>query len=112
MYLLGSSYDYHHEAHTRVDLLYNLLKPRWKALANVISSLLFFFPLMTIMLKLAIEWSIKAVKVNEVMFTSIWYPPAFPYRSVFALGLLLLVLQGISKFVKDLYFVLRGKQID
>ena len=67
---------------------------------------------MTIMLKLAIEWSIKAWQVNEVMFTSIWYPPALPYRSVFALGLLLLVLQGISKFVKDLYFVIRGKQID
>ena len=112
MYLLGASYDYFHEAHTRVDLLYNLLKPRWRALLNVIASLVLFFPLMTVMLKLAVEWSIKAWKVNEVMFTSIWYPPALPYRSVFALGLLLLVLQGISKFVKDLYFVIRGKQID
>jgi TRAP-type mannitol/chloroaromatic compound transport system permease small subunit len=112
MYLLGASYDYLHEAHTRVDLLFNMLKPRGRALLNVVAALLFFFPLMTIMLKLAVTWAIRAWKINEVMFTSFWYPPAFPYRTVFAFGLFFLVLQGLAKFVRDLYFVIKGEQID
>ncbi|HOV39721.1 MAG TPA: TRAP transporter small permease subunit [Spirochaetales bacterium] len=112
LYLLGASYDYLHDAHTRVDLLYNLLKPRGKALANVLSSLFLFFPLMVVMLYYSVTWTIRAIKINEVMFTSFWYPPAFPYRGIFAIGLFLLVLQGLSRFVRDLYFVIRGEQLD
>ena len=112
LYLIGASYTYLHESHTRVDLFYNLLSPRRKALMDVICSILFFFPLMGIMLKLAIIWAIKAWRINEVMFQSFWYPPAGPYRTIFALGLFLLILQGVAKFIRDLYFVIRGEPID
>ena len=112
MYLLGASYDYKYEAHTRVDLLYSLLSPRYQALLNIVSSLLFFFPLIGVLLYYAFTWTVRAWKIKEVMFTSIWYPPAFPYRAILALGLLLLFLQGIAKFVRDLYFLVRGEQID
>ncbi len=112
VYLLGASFDYLHESHTRVDLIYNILSPRKKALMNVLCSLFLFFPLMIIMFKLSVTWAIKAWKIKEVMFNSFWYPPAAPYRTVFAIGLLLLVLQGAAKFVRDLYFVIRGEQID
>ncbi len=39
LYLLGASYDYLHESHTRVDMFYNMLPPRGKAFMNVICSL-------------------------------------------------------------------------
>jgi TRAP-type mannitol/chloroaromatic compound transport system permease small subunit len=112
VYLLGASYDYLHDAHTRVDLFYSMLSKRMQALIDVVASLLFFFPLMIIMLKLAFEWAVKAWKINEVMFNSFWYPPAAPYRSIFALGLFLLVLQGFARFVRDVYFLVRGESID
>ncbi len=63
------------------------------------------------MLKLAVVWAIKAWKINEVMFTSFWYPPAAPYRTVFAIGLFLLVIQGMAKLIRDIYFVIRGEEI-
>ncbi len=64
------------------------------------------------MLKLATVWALKAWRINEVMFNSFWYPPAAPYRTVFAVGgLLLLVLQGVAKFIRDLYFVIKGEEI-
>ena len=75
-------------------------------------SLLLFFPLMTVLLWYSITWAIKAWKINEVMFTSFWYPPAGPYRTVFAIGLLLLVLQGIAQFVRDVHILVRGEPID
>lgn len=112
LYLLGASYDYLHESHTRVDIFYNMLSPRKKAGLNVICSLFLFFPLMGVMLWMAVTWAIRAWRINEVFFNSFWYPPAGPYRTVFALGLFFLVLQGIAKFIRDLYFAVRGETLD
>lgn len=112
VYLLGASFDYLHDAHTRVDLIYSRFSERTKALVNIICSLLFFFPLMTVMLVVATQWAIKAWLINEVMFNSFWYPPAGPYRSIFALGLFLMVLQGLARLIRDIYMFARGESID
>ncbi len=111
-YLLGASFDLLHDAHTRVDLIYSQFSPRIRALIDVICSLLFFFPLITVMFVLALEWAVKAWKIHEVMFNSFWYPPAGPYRTIFAVGLLLLILQGLAGLVRNLYMVIRGESID
>jgi len=112
LYLLGASYDYLHDSHTRVDLFFNMLSPRKKAATNVICSLLFFFPLMVIMFKLAFTWAVRAWRINEVFFNSFWYPPAGPYRAIFAIGLFLLILQGVANFIRDFYFMVRGEPLD
>lgn len=112
LYLIGASYTYLKDSHTRVDLFYSKLSEKGQAVMDLVCSLILFFPLMTVMFMLAVEWSVKAVKVGEVMFNSFWYPPAAPYRIVFALGLLMLLLQGLAKFIRDLYFIVKGKKID
>ncbi|MDQ2079351.1 TRAP transporter small permease subunit [Xanthobacteraceae bacterium Astr-EGSB] len=111
-YLLGASYAYLHNAHTRVDLIYSHLSPRGQAITDVVCALLFFFPLMGVMFYMAVSWAIRAWMIDEVMFNSFWYPPSGPYRTVFALGLLLLVLQATAKFIRDIHFVLRGERLD
>ena len=112
LYLLGASFDYLHDSHTRVDLFYNMLSPRKQALMNVICSLFLFFPLVGVMFKMAFTWAVRAWKIKEVFFNSFWYPPAGPYRTIFALRLFLLLLQGVSNFIRDLYFVVRGETLD
>ncbi len=111
-YMLGASYVYLKDSHTRVDIIYGSLSKKNQAIMDIICSIFLFFPLMSIMLILATKWAVKAWKINEVMFTSFWYPPAAPYRTIFALGLLLLILQGIARFVRDVYFVVKGETID
>lgn len=112
IYMLGASYNYLHDAHTRVDLIYSSLSQRKKALIDVICAIFLFFPLMIIMFKLSVTWALRAWRIHEVMFNSFWYPPAAPYRTVFAVGLLLLILQGTARFIRDLHFLIRGKEID
>jgi TRAP-type mannitol/chloroaromatic compound transport system permease small subunit len=111
IYMLGASYNYLHDAHTRVDLFYTRAKPRTKALIDVVCSIFLFFPLMIVMFKLAVDWAAKAWRIDEVMFNSFWYPPAAPYRTIFAVGLFLLILQGFARFVRDLYFLIKGEQL-
>lgn len=112
IYLLGASYDYLHDAHTRVDIIYGSLSRKKKAWMDIISSLILFFPLITVMEFEAIKWAMKAWKVHEVMFTSFWYPPAAPYRTIFAIGLFLLLLQGLAKLSRDIFYVIKGESID
>jgi TRAP-type mannitol/chloroaromatic compound transport system permease small subunit len=112
MYVMGWSYDYLHDYHTRVDVFYNKFSKRNKSLTNIIFSIILFFPLMGALLKISITWAIKAWRINEIMISTFWYPPAAPYRTVFALGILFLVLQGIANFIRDLYFVIRGEPLD
>ncbi len=112
IYLLGASFDYKRSAHTRVDLIYTLLPARIKALIDVLMSLLLFFPLVTVLLWYSFTWTVKAWKIHEVMFTSFWYPPAGPYRTIFTIGLLLLLLQGLAQFVRDIHVLARGTPID
>ena len=112
LYMLGASFDYLRDSHTRVDMFYNMLPDRGKAFMNVLCSLFLFFPLMGVMLWLSVTWAVRAWRINEVFFNSFWYPPAGPYRTVFAGGLLLLVLQGTANFARDLYFTIRGETLD
>lgn len=112
VYMLGASYNYLNNAHTRVDIIYTALSPRKQAFMDVICALFLFFPLMTVMFKLSVDWAVKAWRINEVMFNSFWYPPAAPYRTMFAVGLLLLILQGAAKFIRDLHMLIRGEAID
>jgi len=112
LYALGWSYVYLHDSHVRVDLFYHNLSDRKKALMDVISSLIFFFPLMFVLLQVSTKWAVRAWRINEIMISTYWYPPAGPFRTVVALGALLLLLQGIAKFIRDLYFVIRGEPFD
>ncbi len=112
LYVLGWAYDYLFDYHTRVDLIYRNLTPKKQALMNVISSLFLFFPMVGALLTVSINWSIRAWRINEKMISTFWYPPAAPYRTIFALGILLLLLQGIASFIRDLYFVIRGEPFD
>ena len=112
VYLLGASYTYLKDSHIRVDLLYSRLSPCRQAVLNIVGALVFFFPLMGVLLWQAVKWAIRAWRIDEVMFNSFWYPPAAPYRTLVAVGLLLLVMQGIARFIRDVHLVTGGTDRD
>ena len=112
IYLLGASYTYFKDSHTRVDLIYSRFSPKGQAWIDVIGAAIFFFPLMIVMFDMAVRWAIRAWSMNEVMFTSFWYPPAGPYRTLFAIGLLLLILQAAAKFARDVYLLVKDETLD
>lgn len=112
LYALGWSYDQLHNSHIRVDLFYRSMSDRKKALVDVLCSVLFFFPLLIAFLVSAVSWAIRAWRINETMTSTFWYPPAAPYRTVFAIGVFLLILQGLAKFIRDFYFLTKGESLD
>lgn len=112
VYLLGASFTYLKDSHIRVDILYSRLPPRRQAVLNIVCAFVFFFPLMGVLLWEAVKWAFRAWKIDEVMFNSFWYPPAAPYRTLVAVGLLLLVLQGIARLIRDVNLLAGGRDLD
>lgn len=112
IYLIGWAYCYLHDIHVRVDIIYTHLSPRGKAIMDVVCALIFLFPLAILLLKTSIPWTVKAWEIGEVMAKSHWYPPAAPYRTVFSIGIFLLTLQCLARFIRDLHFAIRSKPLD
>jgi len=112
IYALGWGYDLLHKSHIRVDMFYTNLSERGKAMMDSICAMIFFFPLFGVLVKLSTYWAVRAWVRHEVMMESYWYPPAGPFRTAIAIGAIVLLVQGIAKFVRDVYFVVRRVPLD
>lgn len=111
LYLLAWSYDHYCRAHIRVDVLYTRLSPRGKTAVDAIGSLIFFFPVILLFVKISFDWALESVRTGEISNMSIWYPPMWPFRFLVAIGFTLFALQGVSNFLKDMYFLIRNRPL-
>jgi len=110
--VMGSGYALLRKAHVRVDVFYKLLPPRGQALVDVLLGVIIFFPVLVILIWVSVNRALFSWSMHEVVQTTFWYPPSWPQRTVMAIGLFLLALQGVAAFIRDLYFLLRNKRYD
>jgi len=107
----GLAYTHLHHGHVRVDVFWSRLSPKGKAIADVIASLLFFFPVVIFMTYISAQWLQAALETGEVMARTYLYPPAWPVRTVMTLGIFVFMLQGVAKLIRDIY-LLRGTELE
>ncbi len=112
IYCLAYPYAQRHQAHVRVDVLYSRLSPRGKALIDVFGGILAFLPVAGALVISSWKWTINAWAIRETLTESFWYPPAYPLRTLIALGFSLLALQGLTQLFRDFFMVLRNRQHD
>jgi len=98
-YLLAGGFALREDSHVRVDVLYQYLPWRMKALTDVITSV-FFFIFVGAMVWTGWIFAHDAVRVWEVSFTE-WAIQYWPVKIAIPLGAALLLLQGIAKLIKD-----------
>jgi len=110
MYFFGFAYVHKLNGHIRVDIFYNRLSERGKALLDVVCAIFLFFPLIVALTYGAFYMAIESWVTREINTESAWFHPMGPIRSICAIGLLLFLLQGISQFIDDLRKVIRGAQ--
>jgi len=105
-YTLAGAYAYHEDQHVRVDIFYAKLSPRGKAIADIITSV-FFFIFIGTMLVTGYRFAADAIGLGEVSFTE-WAVQYWPVKLMIPVGAVLLLLQGISKLIKDVMVVARA----
>lgn len=94
------------EGHVRVDVLWARLSPRKKAIVDLITFLLFFFSI-GVLLWQAASAALVSVQTGE-RYSSYFAPPIYPLKIIIVLGVFLLLLQGIVKFIRDLLLLTKG----
>jgi len=99
--MLTLAYTDLHNGHTRIDIFYAKLSPRGKALLDAICAILFFFPLVGVLIYTSANWVSASFMEGEIRTESFWYPPAWPFRLVFMVGWCLFALQGLARFIRD-----------
>jgi TRAP-type mannitol/chloroaromatic compound transport system permease small subunit len=99
-YLLGGGYSMILKGHVRMDLLYGRWSAKRQALADVITGpiLIFYLVLLLVGAYSAIEY---AVTYGQKNYTP-WAPPLAPIKIIMGIGILLILLQAIATFFKDL----------
>ncbi len=103
-YLIAGAYAMLSESHVRVDIFYANFSPRGKAVVDLMTSVFFFIFAGTLLMT---GWIFAAdsVRQNEVSFTE-WAIQYWPVKIVIVIGAVLLILQGISKLMKDVSLVI------
>jgi TRAP-type mannitol/chloroaromatic compound transport system permease small subunit len=104
-YMISGAYAYREDQHVRVDVIYSKLSPRGKAIADIVSSVFFFIFTLTL-LWTGGRFALDAVNNAETSFTE-WGVQYWPVKLTIPIGAALIVLQGISKLIKDIVFLTR-----
>ena len=107
-YILGGSYSMITDDHVRMDLFYSKFSEKNKARMDAFTSIFLFFYLITLLYG-SISSLNYTIETNQRLFTA-WRPYVWPIKSLMTFGILLMLLQTLSMFFKDLYRI-RGKKI-
>ncbi len=106
-YLLSGAFAYREDSHVRVDVIYVMLPDRGKAILDIITSV-FFFIFAVALLWTGWIFARDSIVVWEVSFTE-WAIQYWPVKLTIAIGAALILLQGISKLLKDMTLLSRAR---
>jgi TRAP-type mannitol/chloroaromatic compound transport system permease small subunit len=106
-YMLAGAFAYQCDQHVRVDVFYVKFSPRGKAIADIVTSVFFFIFILT-MLWTGSKFALDAISNREVSFTE-WGIQYWPVKLMIPIGAALMALQGLSKLIKDIVFVVHAR---
>ena len=112
LFAMGWAYALRHHSHVRVDVFYTRLAPRGRAVIDVLGALLLFFPLMAMFTSVSTAWAWQAWEIMEKSVETYWYPIIAPFRTMVAIGFMLITLQGIARFIRDFHLLVRNQAYD
>lgn len=109
-FMMGGAWVLKENNHVRTDVFYNQLSRKWRAYFD-----LFFFTTIFFAFTFVMVWkmganAIYSVGIRETTF-SMWAPPLYPLKVIFAVAYILLLLQGLAKWLRDLVYVFKGVEL-
>ena len=108
-FMLGASYALMHGLHIRADFIYRLFPVKVQGRVDLILYIILFMPAMLLLLKAGYDFALKSIVTGERAGDSTWAPQVWPVKLSFAVGIALLVLQGVSEILKSWYAATRGR---
>lgn len=107
-FMLGAAYALYTRGHIRTDIFYEKWSPRTQGAIDALLYLFLFFPGMFFFFTAGWEEAWLSLQLRETSDASPWRPPIYPFKMVLPIAALLLLLQGVSEFLKSAYAAWRG----
>lgn len=120
-YVAAGGYAHYYRAHVRVDVFYSTRAERTRAYMDLFTSIFFFlFTTVFVYTSWKFYWSSQTMEAGaqvfginlpgERSFTD-WGPAYYPIKFMMPLGGVLLLLQGVVWFIRDLHMALTGRKM-
>lgn len=99
-YLLGGPYSMQQEGHVRMDLVYGSWSPSTRAAIDAFT-VVFLLIYLGVLLYGGVSSTIYAFEYGERSYSA-WRPYMAPVKVVMCIGIVLMLLQAVSAFFKDI----------
>ncbi|MFN3604773.1 MAG: TRAP transporter small permease subunit [Leptonema sp. (in: bacteria)] len=110
IFLLGGSYAFKHNAHVKIDILYNKLSDKGKTYINIGGTVLFLIPFCSLVIYVSLPPVINSWKILEIS-PDPGGLPRFPLKTLIPISFFILMLQGISYLIKNVIHLKTNYQI-
>jgi TRAP-type mannitol/chloroaromatic compound transport system permease small subunit len=108
-YLLGGALTMKNDGHVRVDILYSRFSKRARSILDCLNFCLIAIYL-GVMLRVIWPYMVQSIQVDEHSYTA-WNPMVWPMKILLFFGFVLVILQAISKLIKDLHMAITGRPL-
>ena len=106
-WVYGGAYCLLDDHHVKMDVVYNRMTPKWRAVLDLTG-----FPFFLVFLIALLQYTATGAWtsfMNLERSPSQWHPPIYPLKMLLPVGIFMFLLQLLVKFIRDLLTVLKRK---
>ena len=109
LFMLGAAYALSRGVHIRADFLYRNFKIKNQGLIDFWLYLLFYFPGLMVFLYMTIGFVGESIQRGERGMDTTWMPYMWPIKSCLLIGIIFLLVQGVSELLKSYWAAKKGE---
>lgn len=108
-FVLGGAYALQHDAFVNVEVFYMRFSKRTKAFIDLITWTM-FYAFVGVLLWKSMPWAWKSFVASEFS-DSTWGPAIWPVKLTIPLAAFCMLLQGMTKTIKDIFLAITGREL-
>ena len=109
LFMLGAGYALSKGVHIRADFLYRNFKTKNQGLVDFWLYILFYFPGLIVFLFMTIGYVEESIRRGERGMDTTWMPFMWPIKSCLLIGIIFLLVQGVSELLKSYWAAKKGE---
>ena len=109
LFMLGAGYALSKGVHIRADFLYRNFKTKTQGIIDFWLYIIFYFPGLIVFLYMTYGFVIESIQRSEKGMDTAWMPLMWPIKMCLLLGIIFLLIQGISELFKSYWAATRGQ---
>ena len=109
LFMLGAGYALSKGVHIRADFLYRNFRVKTQGRVDFWLYLLFYFPGLIVFCYMTVGFVQESIMRSERGMDTTWMPYMWPIKTCLLIGIIFLLVQGISELFKSYYAATKGR---